>query len=428
MKFNWPFFYAKRLWKEKRSRYRIGIFSICFIYLTLFLLVGLYDGVENGIKEKIFKRGDAYRMALSKKAETSSSMGIHRIVSPSFEEAYALKEFAPTLEVKIDFSFLLPNEIYLQIEGKEEKVHIEIIQQIPQDMVSYFSPSSIYVNQLMKEKLKEEENYRFFYQKEVIETRENYAIQDSFSFILETRELLLLEEYEFQNQPTVYFSYEKIEMFLKNHYAKNLSLFEGHVISWYDYLLSKPLDAVERNYQLLLFVDNQQDALALFTLFEKLSSSYTLSSSVYENYLLFKDIVKLIEQVILFVFVFSLFIFILLSIYLNYSFLLEDQHDLGILFALGSPLITMRFIYHHLALFMNLKGCVWSLLLFLPFSFLLSFIEKTYLGTAFFSFQRVPSLAFFLFLIHVLLLFGVVRIVFQYFNKKEIETLLKEED
>lgn len=426
---SWPIFISKRIFIHKRKRYVLGIFAQCYAYLTIWILSSLSLGLKENMVKRVFQRLDAYRFSLSKKVEESNThLGISKMESPSINEAYSLKEYVPSLEVDLDITYLIPSE--MKMDETSSFYHIELIRHTPYDK-NIKIKNKTYINQLMFQQLQQEGitvPFSFSSSLDIYTPKENYYIHDTFEFHYEIKDYEVIEEYEFQNTPTIYLSFNEMKSYLKNHYLKRLSLDQEKVISYYDWLMDKPLSSKERNANLWLFVDNEKDALTLLNVFHELSSLYVLSSPVKENYIVFKNMSVLMKNVLIVILSITFILLSTLIGYLSYTHLLKDQHEIGIYFALGAKEKEIENVYQLLSLNMNGLSVLLTLFCMVPLYFLLRFIEKKILHTPVFLFNVHPFIYLLFIAITQILYITMIHFSFQAYQKKEIENLLKEED
>lgn len=424
---SWPFFMSQRIFQKKKRRYILGMIALCFAYLTLWALQGLTKGLEEGMVKKVFQRMDAYRFSLSKKSDDQEShMGITKMESPTFEEAYSFKEYIPSLEVDYDVTYLIPNE--LKMKETSSFYHVELIDQNP-----FFKKkqNTIYINQLMLDRFKKEKvtvPFSFSYSVDIYTSKSSYYIHDTFEFNYEIHSFEVTNEYEFQNTATLYIPYQVIKTYLKNHYLKRLSLDQERVISYYDWLSELPSSSKERKTNLWLFVDNEKDAYHLIQLLDDVSSPYVLSSSVKENYTMLQSMSKVMKNLLFIVLWITLVILAILIGYLSYTHLLKDQQEIGVFFALGAKERETESVYQLLGVKMNLWSYLGTGILLIPFYFLISQMEKKVFHAAIFLFKiEIRTLLIFMLFTQLLYAF-MIHISFFAYKKQEVENLLKEED
>lgn len=424
---SWPFFMSQRIFQKKKRRYILGMIALCFAYLTLWALHGLTKGLEEGMVKKVFQRMDAYRFSLSKKSDDQESyMGITKMESPTFEEAYSFKEYIPSLEVDYDVTYLIPNE--LKMKETSSFYHVELIDQNP-----FFKKkqNTIYINQLMLDRFKKEKvmvPFSFSYSVDIYTPKSSYYIHDTFEFNYEIQSFEVTNEYEFQNTATLYMPYQVIKTYLKNHYLKRLSLDQERVISYYDWLSELPSSSKERKTNLWLFVDNEKDAYQLIQLLEDVNSPYVLSSSVKENYTMLQSMSKVMKNLLFIVLWITLVILAILIGYLSYTHLLKDQQEIGVFFALGAKERETESVYQLLGVKMNLWSYLGTGILLNPFYFLISQMEKKVFHAAIFLFKmEIQTLLIFMLFTQLLYAF-MIHISFFAYKKQEVENLLKEED
>ncbi len=313
------------------------------------------------LKENIYKRGDAYCFTLYKKAtqeNASSFIGITRTISPSFQEALSLQKYVPSLSVELNLSFFLPSQIPVVYHQQSMIANIKVIKSFDNALLKAGSSwhankqEGVFINQSMKEKLEIiDHNILNSYlslkiEKQVHNYVNSQTINDTFLYSQNHRIIGIIDEFAWQNQPTVYLSFNWVSTYLKNHYLYHYSLAKQEVISWYRFIDESAVDSVYRHYSVWLFVDSKEDIVNLLLLFQNLSSSpYILESSVQDNYLLFDSVTQIITWVMEIMIVFIAIIVSATVGYLTTIHLIQDEHELGIIYAFGARSHHIMLIY-----------------------------------------------------------------------------------
>lgn len=419
----------------------MGLLSLCFAYTSIFLLAMAQKGVQEKIKEEIYHQGDAYTFSFSKCLTTSdnSTMNIVKTISPTIYEAEILKKDISSLEVGVNISYFFPSQMTVEYEEKAFIANIKIVKKIDEKLFiegqswSYSDQNGLIINEAMLEKLNIQEpktmsyNVRISNELTVYNFNNNHNIKDTFSYQNTHHIIGVIKEFSWQASPIIYLSYDYLIGYLKDHYLYHYSLACGEVISWYQYILDSPLDSAYRSYSLWLFVDNQKDIKRLIDLFNNLANSeYILESSIVEYESLFTSIEVIITWILELLVTFTLVVMIAEISYLTSIYLLQDENDLGILYALGSESKSIGYIYVICNLAVNLIAIVCAKIISIVIGFILNIIMKNKMGLAFLNINMRISGEILLGLFTSLLIFVVTKIIINRFQKKEIDYLIKE--
>ncbi len=419
----------------------MGLLSLCFAYTSIFLLAMAQKGVQEKIKEEIYHQGDAYTFSFSKCLTTSdnSTMNIVKTISPTIYEAEILKKDISSLEVGVNISYFFPSQMTVEYEEKAFIANIKIVKKIDEKLFiegqswSYSDQNGLIINEAMLEKLNIQEpktmsyNVRISNELTVYNFNNNHNIKDTFSYQNTHHIIGVIKEFSWQASPIIYLSYDYLIGYLKDHYLYHYSLACGEVISWYQYILDSPLDSAYRSYGLWLFVDNQKDIKRLIDLFNNLANSeYILESSIVEYESLFTSIEVIITWILELLVTFTLVVMIAEISYLTSIYLLQDENDLGILYALGSESKSIGYIYVICNLAVNLIAIVCAKIISIVIGFILNIIMKNKMGLAFLNINMRISGEILLGLFTSLLIFVVTKIIINRFQKKEIDYLIKE--
>lgn len=441
MKNNWIIFYVKGLLQKKSKRLRMGLLSLCFAYTSIFLLAMSQKGVQETLVEEIYHQGDAYTFSFSKCLSTSddSSVSIVKTISPTIYEAEILKKDIPSLEVGVNISYFFPGQMTVDYEEKSFIANIKIVKKIDEKLLiegqtwSYNMHDGIIINEAMAEKLKTYDSKQRSHSIEisneliVYNFYNNLNIKDTFSYHQTHQIIGVIKEFSWQATPIIYLSYDYLIGYLKDHYLYHYSLACGAVISWNQFILNSPLDSPYRSYGLWLFVDNQKDIKGVINLFNNLANSeYILESSIVEYESLFTSIEVIITWILELLVTFTLIVMVAEISYLTSIYLLQDENDLGILYALGAESKSIGYIYIICNLIVNFIAIVLAKVLSIVLGFVINITMKNKMGLAFININIRITGELLLGLCTSFLIFIVTKIIINRFQKKEIDYLIKE--
>ncbi len=442
MKNKWAIFYALRMVFHKFKRYQRGMISLTFSYITLLLIGFLNTGVNGKLEEEIYKKGDAYSFTLYKKINQDSSsslVGITRTLSPSFSEAQTLERYIPSLSVELNYEFLFPLQMLVEYQENSFMANVKIIKSFDRSLIKegtswrVNNDEGILINQSMKERLKSiDENVlynRLFLhiEKNISFEEKDRIINDVFLYEKHHEIIGIIEEFSWQNQPMIYLSFDYVNTYLKNHYLYHLSLAKGEIVTWYQFLLESDEASIYRSFSLWLFVDNKEDVINTLSLFQNLNNSpYILESHVQETYLLFDSITKIITWTMEIMIIFISVIIGAIVGYLTTIHLIQDENDLGILYALGGKSKEISFIYLSSIFIVNLIALMGSMIVSLFLGIFINAISLNSTDMAFLSFSSSGFILATLFIFTSILLLLITKIVVHRFSKKDIDLLIRE--
>lgn len=441
MKNNWIIFYVKRLLQKKSKRLRMGLLSLCFAYTSIFLLAMSQKGVQETLKEEIYHQGDAYTFSFSKCLSTSdnSTMSIVKTTSPTIYEAEILKKDISSLEVGVNISYFFPSQMTVEYEERSFIANIKIVKKIDEKLFikgqswSYNRLDGVIINEAMLEKINTFDLIRTSHSIDISHDLitynfyNNHNIKDTFSYHRTHQIIGVIKEFSWQSSPIIYLSYDYLIGYLKDHYLYHYSLATGEVVSWYQFILNSSLDSPYRSYGLWLFVDNQEDIKELIDLFNNLvNSEYILESSIVEYESLFTSIEVILTWILELLVTFTLIVMIAEISYLTSIYLLQDENDLGILYALGGESKSIGYIYIICNLVVNFIAIISAKVLAMIIGFVINTIMKNKMGLAFINIDMRITGELLLGLFTSFLIFIVTKIIINRFQKKEIDYLIKE--
>lgn len=441
---SWMLVFLRSILRKNKKRYALGIVSLSMGLTTLFLLFALKNGLSHSILPEILKRGDAYRFSLSKIVSNTSShfLTIQQTVAPQREEIEYLKKYFPSMTIEYDFETLIPSyHSFRFANGEEKQGQFCAIKTCNEELLiegrMWWDENEIVVNQKMQKELqkylhKEDilgESIHYFSEVKIQNFLHDTSFSDTFTFHKKWTIVGVIQEFPLLSQATIYYSYDGMKSYLKNHYLRFYSIALGDVYSWYEWLEDFSSASKRSIDHLWLFIENPQDALRMMKLFYHSSlSHFLLESSTFQNFQFIQHLVIFIKSILLFLSAILAIITAITILYLTYTHYAEDHHQIGIILSLGMDRKSIAKFYAFQAKGMGMVSLFISILVF----FLLSIITNAILRDRFailhlLSFQRFGSL-FLITSIGVSFLLYVVSFLPIYAaRKREIDDYLKEE-
>lgn len=427
--------YGRITFLKKHKRYTKGILIIVLSLITSYLLLFLKDGMSSSFVNKIYQRGDAYVFSLSKtESIIDDGVSIVKTYCPSINEGMALKKYCNSLKVGYNLSYFFPNTISFNIDGKvcnARFVPFDYIDKtlLKNDTVVPNNLDGVLVNKAFIDKYKDIKNIEINIKKDIVNVINNEYIEDQYLFNHTFKILNIIEEYEFNAVPTIYYHYESSLLCIQNSYLKNYSLYCGRVVTWFDYLVNTSSLSHVKGFSLLLFLKSKSDVQTLINIFENLTNkSFILESEIINIKVVLESFVFLIDSLFKIIIFFLSIVLISVVIYLTIIHLLQDRHELTILFALGTSKLQIIKSYIHISFIYIVKSIIYGLAISILLSFFGNIIINNKFGKVnFFNINRWFIYTLFFFFTLNIVCSLITYLITKYSFKKEIDCLLKEE-
>lgn len=441
----WMLFFLRSILRRNKRRYILGILSLCVGLTTFFLLFTVKNGLTNSILPETLKRGDAYRFSLTKTTTSTSShfLTIQQTSAPKKEELTYLKTYFPSLSIEYNFESLFPSfHTFHFANEKEGKGNFCAIRSFDEKLLiegrTWWNENEVIINQKMKKEMqkylqKEEiigESIYYSTETKVYQAINDMSIKDTFQLNKQWIIVGVIEEFPLLNQSTIYYSYDFMKDFLKNHYLRFYSIALGNVYSWYEWLEDLPPTSPWKGHHVWLFLEDFQDALRMMNLFQQMtiSTHYLLDSSTFQNYQTIQNLILFVKSILSCISVILIFIMAITILYLTYTHYAEDHHHIGIILSLGMDHKSIAKFYAFQAEMMGVVSFVISIGFLLLFTAVMNaVISRRFAIHRLFHFSHFGLLSIIVFFVISILLYFISFFPIYGTRKKEIDVYLKEE-
>lgn len=394
----WTNIFVKQKLKTNLKRNLISAISSAFGFLAIFLSFGFANGSEASNKNALSNNYSLGYAKASTKAfyEISNSpLMYEKSTRPAIEEVdEKIKDFSSIkCEPNLDYAFS-PYPI-----GRFNDKEIINFEMVPLYDVTLESNEVIINNEMQKllndkdlisKELSITSETTFSY---VTDDHINPFIKDTFSYHLTFQIKDVIKEFSFLNSPKVYYSYPKIQSFLKENTLVNISRYVEERVSVYDYIDNANGDDVITSYCYNLFVTDKREIDSFFSLVSSLKESkdiFQIESQAYEIKNSYTSFMKSFSDA-LFVFVIIAFIGVNFIIgMLSLSCFIESKKEAAILTCLGAKETSIMKIFLNQNNIIILLSFIVAVSLVFPFQLLLNQIISSSFGLS--NLIQVPFL------------------------------------
>ena len=427
-------FYGTSIIKHKNKRYVKGFVALVLGLLTIYLFCFVGEGIKYSYQSQIYNRGDSYSFSLSRNLSfDKEGLSIVKTEAPSIKEGEGLRKYVSSLKVGYDISYFFNENLSFESEDKiiyakfipieSLNKNIKIKGRMFSNLFSEVIVNEAFIKELNTNKLNININ------KSVINLVNDSYIEDEFIY-KETLSIVgVIEEFSFMSTPTVYYSYQKAIDYLQNHYLYNFSIYQNEVITWYDYLVSSSLESGVKGYCIKLFVKDSLSSKILIDIFTNIKSDqYILESTSKEIYEVLTSMHEIINSLLVIIISICSGVLICIISYLNFTFLMEDTHDIGIIFSLGCSKNIVCFAYILISILLGVISILTAVILSILSSFIFNPIINQTFGLAnLINISKIfPLTIIFIFVISVV--FSLITwLVFKTTFKNEVDILIREE-
>jgi energy-coupling factor transporter ATP-binding protein EcfA2 len=394
----WTNLFIKQKLKTNLKRNLISSVSSVFGFLAIFLAFGFTNGSEASNKNALKNNYSLGYAKASTKAfyEISNSPLVYeKSTRPDIEVVdEKIKDFSSIkCEPNLDYAFA-PYPI-----GRFNDKEVINFEMVPLYDVS-LNLNEVIINNEMQKLLNDKDiiskelsitsETTFSY---VTDDHTNPFIKDTFSYHLSFEIKDVVKEFSFLNSPKVYYSYPKIQSFLKENTLLNISRYVEDRVSVYDYIDKANGDDVITSYCYNLFVTDKSEIDSFFSLVGSLKDSkdiFQIESQAYEIKNSYTSFMKSFSDA-LFVFVIIAFIGVNFIIgMLSLSCFIESKKEAAILTCLGAKDTSIMRIFLNQNNIIILLSFLIALSLVFPFQLLLNQIISSTFGLA--NLIQVPFL------------------------------------
>ena len=337
--------------KKGLFRISISIVSLTITITFLLLIINLSYNVESYLNRNKCNFLDYNIVAIASKEERkipNSKLTLTREKLPSLSEILSISS---GIQVKVHPSFEGVIPAYPSIEVNDEVLSSLQFLPISDSSFSYYAKlidgeiiNDAYQVIVNKEAFKLIKDNDIFYSinKKISYKTENNQISDSLSLSINFEVVGVVNEFEFFNNPKVYYSISYMEELLKSMKMENLSKYIGESVSWYDRLMTYTYEMDDfSSYKRIVEIHN-------FDKVEKFLSSINLSkmnkySSSEKNIEEFNLMYESMKKILLiFSFLCVIITFLLLSLIL-YSLVISLKKEIGMYRIFGEDTTSISF-------------------------------------------------------------------------------------
>lgn len=398
--------------KNNKIKYLIMIasmlFSMLFVSLSFSFLFMCKDSktkiIKNYLDYQVFKISK-----IRKEKVDNGLFSYTQMMRPSISEVEAFKKIIPNLEYFYDLSLIFPSKIDIKVKEKTYK-NICFLPYFSKNNTSF---KDVIINDSLYKLIGKETFECTFNSNFIFEGMEEIFVLNQNFYIYET-----IEEMSFLNTPKIYYNYyQAVKIASKTFISTNKSI--------YEVVVNSPPTSDISNYQMILYLKNDDSLGKMYQLINKGISGYEITSnSISIN----KTIGEIVTSVELFLTLFGIILVVCSGTILSFiitSLIYDNKKETAILIVLGKK--RNSFILNYLLEVFIMMAI--SILCELIFLFIIKKVFNIllikYIGKIF----RLKVLVPFIIVSFVALLLGflLTLIVFKIVNKINYLKLLREE-